>query len=72
MFTSQMYYVVCPRCSDPVGPITGALKQPKVTCLCRECNYSFRFSPEDVCFGTVSRDRNPVRLRLETFEHLMA
>jgi len=72
MFTEPMYYVLCPKCGDPVGRITTALKQPKVTCLNSECTHTFRFDPEnDVRSGVVSRDGNPVRLRLETGEHLM-
>jgi hypothetical protein len=65
-----MYYVLCPKCGDPIGPITTALKQPKVTCLNSECNHSFRFDPEtDISCGIVSREGS--RLKLETGEHLM-
>jgi hypothetical protein len=69
MYAASMYYVLCPKSGDLVAPITSALRELKVTCPNGECNHTFRFEPEDVRVGMLSRDGNG--WKLESFEHLM-
>jgi hypothetical protein len=71
MVARQIYYVPCPECGDPVGPIPQPPTQLKVTCFNSECKRTFHFDPQDVRLGTVSDDVDSKRLRLESFEHLM-